>query len=72
MHKVFGWESWDDARTHFIAGPPEFMREGWVSPLMGERFDLEILDEPNVVEWIKGSQAGWRESKLVVIEFWAS
>lgn len=72
MRRVFGWKGWADARQHFIDGPPEFMREGWVSPLLNERFNLEILDRPNVIQWIKGDQTGWRESKLVLIEFWAS
>ena len=72
MNKVFGWESWDDARDHFIEGPPIFMREKWTSPLLGTTVDLRLLDEPGALEMVKGSTAGWRDANVVVLEFWAS
>jgi hypothetical protein len=70
---VLGWESgWEDARAHFKKGPPPFMRPGWVSPLVGQKVDLSILDNPSDVEWIKGDASGRNEVRVVIVEFWAA
>lgn len=67
-----GWESWDDCKVHFKAGPPPFLRDGWVSPLVGQKVDLSLLDDSSAIRWVKGSHDGWKEAKAVLVVFWAS
>lgn len=52
-------------------GPPPFLRPGWVSPLQGKQVDLDWIDQDAFV-WIRGNKTGWRDAKLLVIEFWAT
>ncbi|KAL1949266.1 hypothetical protein VTO73DRAFT_8147 [Trametes versicolor] len=63
--------AWDALEVQFRKGPPPFLRPGWTSPLLGKRVDLRWLDV-GPFDNIKGSVDGWRDAKLLIIEFWAS
>lgn len=67
--EFFRQPTWDARKAQFIAGPPAWARDGWVSPLVGQTVDLQFMDE---VRWVKGGAQGWREAKLLVLEFWAT
>ena len=62
---------WEALEAQFKKGPPPFMRPGWTSPLLGKKVDLRWLDA-GPFEQVKGSLDGWRDARLLVIEFWAS
>lgn len=62
---------WETLAAQVKKGPPPFMRPGWVSPLIGRRIDLNWIDHDSYVV-LQGSRDGWRSSKVLVIEFWAS
>jgi len=54
-------------------------RPGWKSPLLGQSVGLDWLDDlmngKSGFEWVKGQdewEDGWRDKKLVVLEFWTS
>ena len=54
-------------------------RPGWKSPLLGQSVSLDWLDDLMNGEsgfgWVKGQdewEDGWRDKKLVVLEFWTS
>lgn len=71
--KIVGeWESWDDTKAYFKAGPPPFLREGWVSPLVGQKIDLSLLDDDAVIRWVNGPPADWKNAKSLLIVFWAT
>ena len=62
---------WDAVAAQIRKGPPPFLRPGWKSPLIGQKVNLEWIDR-DVFTWIQGSREGWRNKKVLVIEFWAS
>lgn len=54
-------------------------RPGWKSPLLGKTVSLDWLDDlmngQSGFEWVKGQdewEDGWRDKKLVALEFWTS
>ncbi|KAJ8454048.1 hypothetical protein ONZ51_g13253 [Trametes cubensis] len=63
--------AWDALEAQFRKGPPPFLRPGWQSPLLGKRVDLQWIDR-GPFEHVKGSTEGWRNAKILIIEFWAS
>ena len=63
--------SWDALEAQFKKGPPPFLRPGWKSPSLGKRVDLRWLDSGSF-EHVQGSMDGWRDAKVLIIEFWAS
>ncbi|KAI0360096.1 hypothetical protein OH77DRAFT_1419486 [Trametes cingulata] len=63
--------AWDALEAQFRKGPPPFLRPGWKSPLLGKRVDLRWLDV-GPFDHVRGSIDGWRDAKLLIIEFWAS
>lgn len=63
--------AWDALEEQMKKGPPAFLRPGWKSPLLGQRVDLDWLDA-DAFECIRPSKDGWRDKKVLVIEFWAS
>ena len=63
--------TWDALEAQFRKGPPPFLRPGWKSPMLGKKVDLRWLDTGSF-EHIRGSMAGWRDAKVLLIEFWAS
>ncbi|KAI9000534.1 hypothetical protein BD414DRAFT_471925 [Trametes punicea] len=63
--------AWDALEAQFRKGPPPFLRPGWRSPLLGKRVDLQWIDR-GPFDHVKGSIDGWKDAKLLVIEFWAS
>ncbi|CDO70876.1 hypothetical protein BN946_scf184804.g8 [Trametes cinnabarina] len=63
--------AWDALEAQFRKGPPPFLRPGWRSPLLGKRVDLQWLDK-GPFEHVKGSIDGWRDAKILIIEFWAT
>ncbi|KAI0329066.1 hypothetical protein GY45DRAFT_1362260 [Cubamyces sp. BRFM 1775] len=63
--------AWDALEAQFRKGPPPFLRPGWQSPLLGKRVDLGWIDR-GPFEHVKGSTEGWRDAKLLIVEFWAS
>ncbi|OBZ72358.1 hypothetical protein A0H81_07842 [Grifola frondosa] len=62
---------WDRLEANMRSGPPPFLRPGWKSPLQGTHADLRWLTE-DAFECVKGSLDGWRDKKVLLIEFWAS
>ncbi|KAI0078789.1 hypothetical protein K474DRAFT_1706183 [Panus rudis PR-1116 ss-1] len=62
---------WDALEAQIKKGPPPFLRPGWVSPLLGKRVNLDWLDRNDFI-CIQGDKEGWRNKKVLVIEFWAS
>lgn len=69
---VGGWESWDDCKAYFKTGPPPFLREGWVSPLVGQKVDLGILEDSSAIRWVNGAPTGWKDAKAILVVFWAT
>jgi len=71
-------EFWAARQKEFRNGPPIFVRPGWLSPLLGQRVNLDWMDnlqDGKGFQWIKGREEwedGWRDKKLVVLEFWTS
>ena len=63
--------TWEALEEQMRKGPPAFLRPGWRSPLLGKRVDLSWLDS-DAFECIRPSKDGWKNKKVVVIEFWAS
>ncbi|PSR72931.1 hypothetical protein PHLCEN_2v11168 [Hermanssonia centrifuga] len=63
--------TWEALEAQLKRGPPPFLRPGWVSPLQGRQVDLDWIDQDAFV-WIRGNKTGWRDAKLLVIEFWAT
>ncbi|KAI0734247.1 hypothetical protein C8Q72DRAFT_923633, partial [Fomitopsis betulina] len=63
--------TWEALEEQMRKGPPAFLRPGWRSPLLGKRVDLSWLDS-DAFECLRPSKDGWRNKKVVVIEFWAS
>ncbi|KZT73109.1 hypothetical protein DAEQUDRAFT_722228 [Daedalea quercina L-15889] len=63
--------TWEALEEQMKKGPPAFLRPGWRSPLLGKRVDLSWLDS-DAFECIRPSKDGWRNKKVVLIEFWAS
>ncbi|PIL35755.1 hypothetical protein GSI_02485 [Ganoderma sinense ZZ0214-1] len=63
--------AWEALEAQFKKGPPPFLRPGWTSPLLGKKVDLRWLDA-GPFEQVKGSLDGWRDARLLLIEFWAS
>ena len=63
--------TWEALEEQMRKGPPAFLRPGWRSPLLGKRVDLSWLDS-DAFECIRPGKDGWRNKKVVVIEFWAS
>ncbi|KAH9928667.1 uncharacterized protein B0H18DRAFT_1084408 [Fomitopsis serialis] len=63
--------TWEALEEQMKKGPPAFLRPGWRSPLLGKRVDLSWLDS-DAFECIRPTKDGWRNKKVVVIEFWAS
>ncbi|OSD06365.1 hypothetical protein PYCCODRAFT_1431369 [Trametes coccinea BRFM310] len=63
--------AWDALEAQFRKGPPPFLRPGWRSPLLGKRVDLQWIDR-GPFEHVKGSIDGWRDARLLIIEFWAT
>ncbi|KZT07685.1 uncharacterized protein LAESUDRAFT_724671 [Laetiporus sulphureus 93-53] len=62
---------WDALQDQMKKGPPAFLRPGWKSPLLGQRVDLDWLDA-DAFECIRPSKDGWRDKKVLVVEYWAS
>ncbi|PCH42305.1 hypothetical protein WOLCODRAFT_152330 [Wolfiporia cocos MD-104 SS10] len=62
---------WDALREQMKKGPPAFLRPGWKSPLLGQKVDLKWLDS-DTFECVRPSISGWRDRKVLVIEYWAS
>ncbi|KAJ3554544.1 hypothetical protein NM688_g3053 [Phlebia brevispora] len=63
---------WEALEAQLKKGPPPFLRPGWTSPLLGKRVDLDWIDEDASFVSIRGNKAGWRDAKILVIEFWAT
>lgn len=63
--------TWDALEEQMKKGPPAFLRPGWTSPLLGKRVDMGWLDTDSF-ECIRPSKDGWRNKKVLVVEFWAS
>jgi len=63
--------NWDALEAQMKKGPPAFLRPGWRSPLLGKQIDLSWLDKDEYI-CVRPTKMGWRECKVLVIEFWAS
>ncbi|KAI0671556.1 hypothetical protein C8Q78DRAFT_1029522 [Trametes maxima] len=63
--------AWDALEAQFRKGPPPFLRPGWRSPLLGKNVDLRWLDA-GPFDHVKGSKDGWRDARILIIEFWAT
>ena len=61
--------SYEAIRDKLKAGPPACLREGWVSPKIGEKFDALAIIEP--LEHVSGPKFFGVE-KIVVLDFWAT
>ncbi|KAF7795976.1 hypothetical protein EIP86_007145 [Pleurotus ostreatoroseus] len=64
--------AWEALEAQLKKGPPPFLRPGWTSPLLGKRVDLEWLDDETAFVPIRGNVTGWREAKVLLIEYWAT
>ena len=64
--------AWEALEAQLKKGPPPFLRPGWTSPLLGKRVDLEWLDDETAFVPIRGNFTGWREAKVLLIEYWAT
>ena len=62
---------WDAVEAQLKKGPPPFLRPGWRSPLLGRRVNLDWIDQDSFI-CLQGSREGWRNKKVLIIEFWAS
>ncbi|GBE80370.1 hypothetical protein SCP_0300850 [Sparassis crispa] len=62
---------WAGIEEQLKKGPPEFLRPGWRSPLLGKQVDLDWIDA-DAYECVQASKDGWRDKKVLVIEFWAT
>ncbi|KAJ3491755.1 hypothetical protein NLI96_g442 [Meripilus lineatus] len=62
---------WDAVEAQLKQGPPPFLRPGWRSPLVGKRVELDWLDQDSFVS-LQGNCGGWRNKKVLLIEFWAT
>ncbi|KAK7690857.1 hypothetical protein QCA50_005959 [Cerrena zonata] len=63
--------SWEVLEAQIKKGPPPFLRPGWVSPLVGKRVNLDWIDQGSFI-CIRGDKSGWRDRKVLLLEFWAS
>lgn len=64
--------AWEALEFQLKKGPPPFLRPGWTSPLLGKRVELEWLDDDTAFVPIRGNVTGWREAKVLLIEYWAT
>ncbi|KAL4252553.1 hypothetical protein ABKN59_005021 [Abortiporus biennis] len=62
---------WEALESQLRKGPPPFLRPGWTSPLLGKKVNLDWIDRDEYI-CIQGTRDGWRNCKVLVIEFWAS
>ncbi|OCH95437.1 hypothetical protein OBBRIDRAFT_788327 [Obba rivulosa] len=62
---------WNALEEQLKKGPPPFLRPGWKSPLIGKTVDLSWIDNGSF-ECVKPGKDGWKEKKILILEFWAS
>ncbi|KAG0045668.1 hypothetical protein BGZ83_009099 [Gryganskiella cystojenkinii] len=65
----FRIESYEVNRDKLKAGPPACFREGWVSPILGQKFNTLALIQP--LEHLSGNKFEGKE-RIVVLDFWAT
>lgn len=67
---------WDAVERQLKKGPPQFMQPSWRCPLLNKRADLNWLSnkggEKKGYEIARGSFAGWREKRVLLVFFWAA